>query len=562
MEYYDMKMVTFGVNDGEELVVAFPVFIQDHTSKSMTLYELETVKVPITDTNLAANSYTEVKISKPFIAFNNEYYIQLCIPELCMCKQIWHSYYCEELFLVKHKSKHSCESVIYYNLSKEVINEYCSFKYFYNTTVMPSVLDGGPQILLANILTPKRLICTYASDMACPVPSHDYVLVNRSMLCNCHMESGLTYLLKSIAFCETASADYTMSFVLNLAFLHMIQDLWPSNFSQLHPVVTKEELYFPLGLTSNADFCKQNPNGTYPIVLMHEPQSLSALHSSLRARGAAPFNRKSPFLFGPRQAYPIEHHTKGSFLFHLAPHIFYFSTGIIVFVSLGPQLYACIKQGKLKTLVATMALYKLPNAEAFNGTLLMSAPIVPNEGHAKYVCLNPWVNTLVTLASLGTIVAFLMIKCRKRTLCRGLEYATACHMYVFISRNNRYSPIKLHSTTGLLYNFVTNQRLPMEALELHRGCPWDSMHINWGEVTLTNGDTKIRLPYNVQIPMKEKSRLHSLMKGPDCTAHLMVLQGHTWYTVSTTPLHYPAIQRPFSPGSMNPLPPSSDDSKA
>ena len=242
-EYYDMKMVTFGINDSEELVVAFPVFIQDHTRESLTLYELETVKVPITDTNLAANSYTEVETSKPYIAFNNDYYIQLRIPELCMCKQIGHSYYCEELFLVKHKSKHCCESAIYYNLSKEVINEYCSFKYFYNTTVMPSVLDGGPQILLANILTPKRLICTYASDMACPVPSHDYVLVNRSILCNCHMESGLTYLPKSIAFCETASADYTMSFALNLAFLHMIQDLWPGNFSQLPPVMTQEELF-------------------------------------------------------------------------------------------------------------------------------------------------------------------------------------------------------------------------------------------------------------------------------------------------------------------------------
>ena len=248
MEYYDMKMVTFGVNDGEELVVAFPVFVQDHTRESMTLYELETVKVPITDTNLAANSYTEVETSKPYIAFNNDYYIQLRIPELCMCKQIWHSYYCEELFLVKHKSKHSCESAIYYNLSKEVITEYCSFKYFYNTTIMPSILDGGPQILLANILTPKRLICTYASDMAHPVPSHDYVLVNRSILCNCHMESGLTYLLKSIAFCETTSADYTMSFALNLAFLHMIQDLWPGNFSQLPPGMTQEELNQPCAL--------------------------------------------------------------------------------------------------------------------------------------------------------------------------------------------------------------------------------------------------------------------------------------------------------------------------
>ena len=561
-EYYDMQMVTCGVNDGEEVIVAFPVFIQDHTRESMTLYELETVKVPIADANLAANSYTEVKTSKPYIALNNDYYIQLCIPELRMCKWIWHSYYCEELFLVKHKSKHSCESAIYYNLPKEVINKYCSFKYFYHTTIMLSVLDGGPQILLANILTPKRLICTSASDMACPVPSHDYVLVNRSILCNCHMESGLTYLLKSIAFCETASADYTMSFVLNLAFLHMIQDLWPGNFAQLPPVVTQEELTFPLGLTSNADFCRQDPNGTYPVILMYESQSLSALCSSLRTWGAAPSDRKSPFFFGPKQAYPIGHHKKVSFLFHLALHIFYFSTGIIVFVSIGPQLYACIKQGKLKTLVATMDLYKMPNAEALSGTSPLSTPMIPNEGHAKYVCLDPWIKALVTLASLGIIVAFLMVRCRKHTLCRGLEYVTACHIYVFISRNDRYSPIKLRSTTGLLYNFMTNQRLPMEAIELHKGCPWDNMHINWGEVTLTNGDTKIRLPYNVQIPMEEKSRLHSLMTSPDCTAHLMVLQGRTWYTVSTTPLHHPAIQSLFSPESMNPLPPSSDDGTA
>ena len=548
-EYYDMKMVTFGVNDSEELIVAFPVFVQDHTRESMTLYELETVKVPITDTNLAANSYTDVKTSKPYIAFNHDYYIQLRTPELCMCKQIWHSYYCEELFLVKHKSKHSCESAIYYNLSKEVINNYCTFKYFYNSTVMPSVLDGGPQILLANMLIPKRLICTYASDMAHPVPSHDYVLVSRSMLCNCHMESGLTYLLKSIAFCEDASTDYTMSFALNLAFLHMIQELWPGNFSMLPPTITSKELFFPLGLTSNSDFCSKDPNSSYPLVLRREPTSLTALCSSLKARDAALRNRKTPFHLGPRQDYPIGHHRKGSFLFHLALHIFYFSTGIIVFVSIGPQIYACIKQGKLKTLVTTMALYKLPGTDA----------LVPNDGHAKYVCLDPWVNALVTLASLGTIATYLMVRCRWHTLCKGLEYTTTCRVYVFISSNDRYSPIKLCSVTGLLYNFVTNQGVPMESLELHKGCPWDNLSINWRKVTLANGDTQIRLPYNVQVPMKEKARLCSLMKSPDCTAHLMVLQGRTWYTVGTTSLHYPAAQQPLSPGSINPLPTSSED---
>ena len=288
---------------------------------------------------------------------------------------------------------------------------------------------------------------------------------------------------------------------------------------------------------------------------MHEPQSLAALHSSLRAWGYTPSDRKIPFTFGPRQAYPIGHHNKGSFLFHLALHIFYFSTGIIVFVSIGPQLYACIKQGKLKTLVTIMALYKVPSADASNGTLLLSAPIIPNEGHAKYVCLDQWVNALVTLASLGTIMAFLMVRCRKHTLCRGLEYATSCHIYVFISRNDRYSPIKLRSTTGLLYNFVTNQILCIEAIELHRGCPWDSMCINWGEVTLTNGDTKIRLPYNVQIPIRkkikivqpsERPRLHSPSYGSPET-YMVHSEHYTTSLSSSTKTFFPRIYEPTTP---------------
>ena len=84
MKCYDMKMVTFGVNDGEELVVAFPVSVQDHTRESMTLYKLETVKVSITDTNLAADSYTEVETSKPYRAFNNDITFN-CAFQNCAC---------------------------------------------------------------------------------------------------------------------------------------------------------------------------------------------------------------------------------------------------------------------------------------------------------------------------------------------------------------------------------------------------------------------------------------------------------------------------------------------
>ena len=51
------------------------------------------------------------------------------------------------------------------------LKQNCQFKYFHNTTVIPSVLDGGSEIVLANMLNEKRLICTYDQGLAKPLPA-------------------------------------------------------------------------------------------------------------------------------------------------------------------------------------------------------------------------------------------------------------------------------------------------------------------------------------------------------------------------------------------------------
>ena len=120
--YYDMKLVTFAVDK------------EGDNKRPLSLYAIETAKVPILEKNTQADSYTEVQVSKPYISINNDYYIQLRIQELRMCKMIHLTYFCEELFLVKYKTKHSCESAIFYRLDSEVIKENCHFKYFNNET--------------------------------------------------------------------------------------------------------------------------------------------------------------------------------------------------------------------------------------------------------------------------------------------------------------------------------------------------------------------------------------------------------------------------------------------
>ena len=62
-------------------------------------------------------------------------------------QNIGYKFYCKELFIVKHKSKYSCESVIYFNLSSEIIKENCNFAYYFNkTNIKPTVLDNGNEL--------------------------------------------------------------------------------------------------------------------------------------------------------------------------------------------------------------------------------------------------------------------------------------------------------------------------------------------------------------------------------------------------------------------------------
>ena len=49
--YYDMKLVTFGIDNQRNLIVQFPVFFQPYTQKRLIMYQIETVPVPILDEN-------------------------------------------------------------------------------------------------------------------------------------------------------------------------------------------------------------------------------------------------------------------------------------------------------------------------------------------------------------------------------------------------------------------------------------------------------------------------------------------------------------------------------
>ena len=75
--YYDMQLATFGIDKDRNLIIQFPIFVQSYTPKSLILYQLGTVPVPILDRNDKAQSYMLLQPRKSYITLNSETYIAL-----------------------------------------------------------------------------------------------------------------------------------------------------------------------------------------------------------------------------------------------------------------------------------------------------------------------------------------------------------------------------------------------------------------------------------------------------------------------------------------------------
>ena len=74
----------------------------------------------------------------------------------------------------------------------------------------PSVLDGGHEIILANWPNTKYVICNDNHNFPIEIPTHLYVLLKRTVLCNYGIETENNFPLESIATCPGKQSALTM----------------------------------------------------------------------------------------------------------------------------------------------------------------------------------------------------------------------------------------------------------------------------------------------------------------------------------------------------------------
>ena len=107
-----------------------------------------------------------------------------------------------------------------------IIKETCDFQYYFsNTDVKPSVLNGGHEIILANWPITEYVICNDNYNFPIKFPSHPYVLLKRTVLCDCGIEAEDNFLLESITACPGKQSALTRYYIVNTAFMHYFDSL-------------------------------------------------------------------------------------------------------------------------------------------------------------------------------------------------------------------------------------------------------------------------------------------------------------------------------------------------
>ena len=129
------------------------------------------------------------------------------------------------------------------------------------------------------------------------------------------------------------------------------------------------------------------------------------------------------------------------------------------------------------------------------------------------------------------IVTFLHY--RKSRLCKGYTFSNAVKIMLFISDVQNYVPIKLYKTADSIHLFKIKGTLKSENIKLNKNYLWDTLEIDWKEVTVTFNDNKIELPRIVAIRIWDKIKVRRLMHREPLLFHVMIIQGIAWFILKT-----------------------------
>ena len=212
-------------------------------------------------------------------------------------------------------------------------------------------MNGSNEIILANWPTDKHIICSINNNIPIEIPSHPYVLVNRSVLCNCRIEAENNYLLESLAACHDNNSKLITYFTVNNAFTNYLNEF---NLT--------EEVEIPIYTN------KSTSEIALPVFLNRTKCDESLLSAPLTHKEYTAQYKQDKEIFDLKERHDTDELEKEfankNFFNSQVVKIFKFIVAIISIIATVVTIYAICKHNKLRALVASLALQQVKEVKA------------------------------------------------------------------------------------------------------------------------------------------------------------------------------------------------------
>ena len=192
--------------------------------------------------------------------------------------------------------------------------------------------------------------------------------------------------------------------------------------------------------------------------------------------------------------------------------IFMFISTIISLLATTLTVYLLCKHKKLWMLIASLVVHQ---------TKEVRAEVTQKEVNSECKTLE-YIGIILTILGLVMVT---ILQYRKTTLCKGQRLSIAVKITLFISDVQNYIPIKLCKPVGSTQLFKIKGMLKIENIKLNKNFIWDTLEIDWKEVTVTFNEDKINLPSVITMKLQDKIKSRWLMKRGPLLFHLMLKQG-------------------------------------
>ena len=338
-----------------------------------------------------------------------------------------------------------------FDLDTEIVKRNCDFVfYFKKSDITPTVLDSGKEIILANWPNDKHIICTINNNFPIAIPSHPYVLVNRSILRNCGIEAENNFLLESLAACHDTNTKLIMYFIVNSAFTNYLNEF---NLT--------EEVEVPIFMN------KSTSEITIPVFLNKITFDETLLSAPLTLKEYVTQYKHDKEILDLKERHDIDalekEHANKNFLNSQVIKIFKFVVAIISIIANVITIYAICKHNKLRALVTHLALQQVKEVKADD---------IENVNY-KCECTTQFYTILALSLAIISLIIFAILQVRTIKICRGQLFSNVVKIMLFISDVQYYIPVKRCKTVGSIHLFKITEKVMMEKIKLNKHYVWD-----------------------------------------------------------------------------------------